>query len=77
MAIIISLHLDETLLLSRSTHRAGLSAAPAVNADVGIDDVLAVTLGDGRHGASGSASTTAHASVADHIGHWLHLQSLV
>ena len=67
----------EALALGGSPHRAGIGAAPAVNADVGIDDVLAVAVRDGGHGASGSAGAAADASVANHIGHWLHLPFLL
>ena len=60
-----------------SPHRTGSGTGPAVNADVGIDDILAVTFGDGGHGAGGSAGAATDASVADHIRHWLHLRPLL
>ena len=54
---------------------ASASAGTAIDAHTGIDDVLTVALGDGAHRASVGARATHHASVADHIGHSLHLQA--
>ena len=39
-----------------------------------IGDIL--NLGDRAHGAVALTGTATHASVADDIGHWIHLQTL-
>ena len=51
-------------------------AGTAVDAGTGIDDVVLVALGDRAHGAVALTGTATHASVADDIGHWIHLQTL-
>ena len=58
------------LALGNSTRGAGVGAATAIDAGAGVDDVVIVALRDSAHGASTLAGTTAHASVADDIGHW-------
>ena len=54
---------------------AGISAGTAIDAGIGVDDVLAVALRNRTHGARIGASAAAHTSIADDIGHWEHLQT--
>ena len=56
--------------LGDGTRGAGIGAGTA------IDDVVLVALGDRAHGAVALTGTATHASVADDIGHWIHLQTL-
>ena len=60
--------------LGDSPGGASISAGAAIDAGIGIDDVLAVALRDRAHGAGIGAGAAADASVADDIGHWEHLQ---
>lgn len=69
------LFLGVKLLLRDRAHGAGVSAAAAIQAGVGIDLVLGSALRDGAHGAGISAGTAADASVTDLVSHWyVHLQ---
>ena len=47
-------------------------AGAALDAGAGVDDVLAVPLGNGGDRAGVGAGAAAYASVADHIGHWFY-----
>ena len=62
--------------LGDGTRGAGIGARTAVDAGTGVDLVVLVTLVDGGHGAGASAGAAAHAIAANHIGHWIHLQTL-
>ena len=53
------------------------SASAAIDTGVGVDDVLAVTLRDSAQGASIGASTTADASISDHICHVIRTSIIV
>ena len=64
------------LALGDRSDGAGIGAGTAVDAGTGIDDVVLVALGDRAHGAVALTGTATHASVADDIGHWIHLQTL-
>ncbi len=52
-----------------SANGAGTLACAALNALVGIDDVMIVTLGDCANGAIRFASAAGNASVGDYICH--------
>jgi hypothetical protein len=59
----------QRLLGLGSVHRANTGACAAVNAGGGIDDKLAIALGDRVHGAFALASAAADALFADKISH--------
>ena len=59
----------QELALNRSANGAGASASAALDALIGIDDVLAVALGDGIHGAFSLASAAADAFIGDDVSH--------
>ena len=61
--------------LGDGTRGAGIGARTAVDAGVS-NNVLRFALGDRAHGAVALTGTATHASVADDIGHWIHLQTL-
>ena len=61
--------------LGNSTRGAGVGAGAAIEAGTGVDHVVVIALSDSTNGASALASATAHASVADDIGHRIHLQT--
>ena len=63
------LALFQELALNRSTNGASASASAALDALIGIDDVLAVALGDGIHGAFSLASAAADAFIGDDVSH--------
>lgn len=56
-------------LLMGSADRAGGLASTALDAEVRIDDMLSVDLGDSSDGASGCASTAVYAIITDNIRH--------
>ena len=60
------------LLLRNSAHGAGVSAAAAIQAGVGVDLVLRSALSDRTDGAGISAGTAADASVTDLISHGMY-----
>jgi len=62
--------IHRSLRLSGRAHRAGLSAGTALDAHVRIDDVLAITLRDGLHGALRSAGAAADAVIGNFVCHW-------
>ena len=63
------------LALGNSTRGAGVGTSTAIDAGTGVDHVVVIALSDSTNGASALASATAHASVADDIGHRIHLQT--
>ena len=63
------------LLLNRSANRAGVCTRAAADALVSVDNVLAVTLGNARNGASISASAAANALVSNLVCHVFYLQN--
>ena len=65
------------LLSLGCTNRASAFASAALNANVCVDDVLAVTLGDGTNGASISASAASHALIRNLVSHDRILHSIV
>ena len=50
-------------------NRAGTGAGAAIDAGIGIDDELAVTLGNSLNGAVAGASATGDAIIGDNICH--------
>lgn len=52
-----------------SVYGAGVGTGAAIDALVGIDDVLAVSLGNGLGGTIGSAGAAVDASIADFVSH--------
>ena len=58
------------LLRDGRTHRAGVGAASAIDADIGIDAVLVVALFDRFNGAIGRTSAAANAIISDLVCHF-------
>ena len=69
-ALFFALNMLRNSALRDGAGGAGISAGTAIDAGIGVDDVLAVALGNSAHGAGIGASAAAHASIADDIGHW-------
>ena len=68
------------LLSLRSVYRASICARTAVDADISVDLVLAVTLGDSVHGAALSSSAASDASIGNLVSHdsyLLHISTYV
>ena len=67
---------EEELAFLDSFGGALIGAGTAGNADVSVDDVLAVALRDSLNGALVSAGTASDTSVSDGISHsiYLHLE---
>lgn len=61
------------LRLFGSANRAGTGASAAIDANIGIDDVLAVTFGNSANGAIGSASAASNAIVRNFESHGSYL----
>lgn len=59
----------QELGLSGSTNGAGAGASAALDAHIGIDFILAITLGDSGHGALGSAGAAADAIIGNLVSH--------
>jgi len=55
------------LLLSGSTHRAGICTSAALDALIGINYELAIAFSNRVYGALGSASTTADALIGNYV----------
>ena len=58
---------EEKLAFLDSLNRALVSAGTAGNADIGVDDVLAVALGNSLNGALVSAGTAGDTSVSNDV----------
>jgi hypothetical protein len=69
-------YVHQSVFLNRSTYGAGLSAASALNALIGVDNELCVLLGNAVYGALGLASTALNALIGNFISHDLHLQCI-
>ena len=57
------------LFLNGSANRAGVCTRAASNALVCVDNVLAISLGNARYGASVSASAASNALVSNLVCH--------
>jgi hypothetical protein len=70
---IFHLKLLERLLSLGSTHGAGIGASAAIDAQVSVDLVLAVALGDSGNGAALGASAASDARISDLVSHGYYL----
>ena len=52
-----------------STYGAGVGAGTAIDASIGVNDVLAVALGDGLHGAARCAGAASDAIIGNLVCH--------
>ena len=61
--------LSKAQLALDSTHGALVGTSAAINASTGVDDVLAVALGDRPNGAALGASAASDASIRNNKSH--------
>ena len=63
--------LSKAQLALDSTHGALFGTSAAINASTGVDDVLAVALGDRPNGAALGASAAHDASITNNKSHFV------